>query len=210
MQEAEQKMRSLRATIQHLRTKNPESSITVRFFQEEDEGVTYPAEQIPTLGVILEELEDPDELEFSVSIDNKLMRRGTIIIREEEQEPQKQVVESNKAKNDIVKSMTHIMQTSIQQVIQATDKKVEILEEMNIHQLKAQAVFNEMQMKSMAELMNQKMELALERQRVEMGKDETNWVELIERLTEIVPQLITDGVDVYSKIKAAREGEPAA
>lgn len=207
MQEAENKMRSLRATIQHLRNKNPEKPIFIRLETEFGEEKEYPAEQIPTLGVILEELSDPDDFDYSVFVENKLMRKGTIIVREEEEKmPQAPVIHPDKAMEKMAASMSALMEKGMGQIIEATNSRIILMQEGFKQQIEAQNQYHKNLMDAQSRHFEQSMELALKRQELELKSGETDWLEVTERLTEIIPGIITDVVDVYSKVKAAQAG----
>lgn len=207
MQDAENKMRSLRATIQHLRVKNPDKPIKIDVVGDTGEIQSYAAEQIPTLGVILESLGDPDALEYSVYIEDKLMRRGTIVINEpEESRQQIQTISADKTLERMAISMSAMMEKGMQQIIEATNSRITLMQEGFKQQIEAQNIHHRNLIEAQSKYFDQSLELALKKQELELKGNEVDWVEMVERLTEVVPTVISNGLDLYNQYQTAKTG----
>ncbi|WP_001154541.1 hypothetical protein [Leptospira interrogans] len=207
MQEAENKMRSLRATIQHLRVKNPDKPIKIDIIGDTGEVQSYLAEQIPTLGVILESLGDPDVMEYFVYIEEKLMRRGTIVINKPE-EPKQQIqsISADKTLERMASSMNSLLEKGMQQIIEATNSRITLMQEGFKQQIEAQNTHHKNLIEAQSKYFDQSLELALKKQELELKGNETDWVEIVERLTEVVPQLVSNGLDLYNQYQTAKTG----
>ncbi|WP_016761393.1 hypothetical protein [Leptospira weilii] len=207
MQDAENKMRSLRATIQHLRVKNPDKPIKIDITGDTGETQSYLAEQIPTLGVILESLGDPDALEYSVYIEEKLMRRGTIIVHEpDEPKQQIQTISADKTLEKMAASMGAMMERGMQQIIEATNSRIVLMQEGFKQQIEAQNAHHKNLIEAQSKYFDQSLELALKRQELELRGNDVDWVEIVERLTEVVPTVISNGLDLYNQYQTAKTG----